>query len=348
MYPPLLKWVLFIAQPIGDSKMSYPVPVILAFVLGSGSVLVDGGPEIDPMWLGRAKTEIRPCYERYETLSQLVEGTAEMRSEKDNPAIKSVMFKDHTTRIESARVHNCGFVSTTTTFDESKDKAKTRLICANEDYQFTLEKKSDGPFILLKYGKTEPDKDRYGDGPYRFPFDELRYVVNAVENKDQHFLKALGLDKGRNLVCVRFEVRAGAKTNTVIEDEEIWLDPNENWRIVELKKKTPTAIFHDVATYGQSIEGLSFPNSTNESISYRTANGLPAFHIHTELTTYKSMKSPSDFRLSAFGLPEPPEFLPRSKTTPAYIWILTAAGACAALAFGFRLLARRKHSSAAA
>lgn len=48
----------------------------------------------------------------------------------------------------------------------------------------------------------------------------------------------------------------------------------------------------------------------------------------------------SEFTLTAFGLPEPPEFQP--KPTPLYVWLLLAAGVCAVVAIGFRLLARRR------
>ncbi len=49
----------------------------------------------------------------------------------------------------------------------------------------------------------------------------------------------------------------------------------------------------------------------------------------------------SEFTLSAFGLPEPGGEEPVKKPTPLYIWILAAAGVCAALALSFRYLARR-------
>jgi hypothetical protein len=47
----------------------------------------------------------------------------------------------------------------------------------------------------------------------------------------------------------------------------------------------------------------------------------------------------ADFTLSAFGLPEPAGS--PAKSMPTYVWLLLAAGACAALACGLRHLARR-------
>ncbi len=49
----------------------------------------------------------------------------------------------------------------------------------------------------------------------------------------------------------------------------------------------------------------------------------------------------SEFTLTAFGLPEPGSE-PVKKSIPLYVWILVAAGVCAALALGFRYLAHRR------
>lgn len=52
----------------------------------------------------------------------------------------------------------------------------------------------------------------------------------------------------------------------------------------------------------------------------------------------------SEFTLTAFGLPEPGSE-PVKKTVPLYVWVLVAAGVCAALALGFRYLAQRRSRS---
>jgi hypothetical protein len=49
----------------------------------------------------------------------------------------------------------------------------------------------------------------------------------------------------------------------------------------------------------------------------------------------------SEFTLTQFGLPEAVNFAPR-RSTPLYVWILSCAAGCAALAFLFRFLARRR------
>jgi hypothetical protein len=54
----------------------------------------------------------------------------------------------------------------------------------------------------------------------------------------------------------------------------------------------------------------------------------------------------SEFTLSAFGLPEPPG-VKWEKPTPVYVWILAAAGASGALAFGAHYLARRRQAATA-
>jgi hypothetical protein len=69
--------------------------------------------------------------------------------------------------------------------------------------------------------------------------------------------------------------------------------------------------------------------------------------VRWEVTLSQPTSLPADeeFRLSAFGLPEPAGVV-WDKPTPTYVWILAAAGAVAALAFGFRYLARRGQADA--
>lgn len=53
-----------------------------------------------------------------------------------------------------------------------------------------------------------------------------------------------------------------------------------------------------------------------------------------------------EFTLTAFGLPEPSGEPPVKKPIPMYVWFLITAGACGAIAFAFRYLARRRHRAA--
>jgi hypothetical protein len=69
--------------------------------------------------------------------------------------------------------------------------------------------------------------------------------------------------------------------------------------------------------------------------------------IRWEVTLSQPTSLPADeeFRLSAFGIREPVGVV-WEKPTPTYVWILVAAGVAAALAFGFRYLARRGRAAA--
>ena len=63
----------------------------------------------------------------------------------------------------------------------------------------------------------------------------------------------------------------------------------------------------------------------------------------TEIEEFVSIPklNEADFRLTAFGLPEPMG-IEWKKPTPRYLWFLVAAGVFVALAVGFRFLARRR------
>ena len=93
-----------------------------------------------------------------------------------------------------------------------------------------------------------------------------------------------------------------------------------------MKEKTPRMAIHSDGTVVFEFVKLG----TEDKISDTTSE-----------IQIKYIKQPSSsFELAAYGLPEPPGFEPPS--TPLYLWLLLAAGICAILAIGFRLLARRK------
>ncbi len=72
----------------------------------------------------------------------------------------------------------------------------------------------------------------------------------------------------------------------------------------------------------------------------------PAKPLHlrnrsTATVTVSLAKLPaSEFRMTAFGLPEPPDFA--SPATPLYVWLLGAAGICFASFVAFRYLSNRR------
>lgn len=314
------------------------------------SALIEPGAvtEIDAAWLNRAKAEARPAYERYGAVSKQLEETAESRYEKD-ASIPGAKFRNRTLRITTCLLNNNRLFEQVTTFDDEKDKPIIRLSCANEEYGFDLQKQRiDSPYVLVKYSPVGPGHTMTTVGLSSYAFGELRSVLNAVEGQEQHVAKTIRWDEPRQLLYVRLEAKRGNKSKAVMADEEVWLDPSENWRVVEVKIGTPSTNNRFLVTYGQPIDGLAFPVEITETASSQGKSPGPSFHIHTTLKVSKTNKSPRDFRLSAFGLPEPVEFRRQDGRVPSYVWILAFAAACAVLSISFRYWAHKRRLRPAA
>ncbi len=97
-----------------------------------------------------------------------------------------------------------------------------------------------------------------------------------------------------------------------------------------------------------TIGGVQFPTEYKSRSSY-FVEGVPNGG-ETETVTLISLKltdkRPADFRLAAFGLPEPIDVAPPPESK-WYLWVLAAAGACAALAWLLRYRHRRAQRAAA-
>jgi hypothetical protein len=153
-------------------------------------------------------------------------------------------------------------------------------------------------------------------------------------------LKAIRWDEAKRLVYVRFSAKDNEKT-PAIDDEELWVDPANHWRIVEMIKRIGGVVVTQILTYGPSVEGLTFPARIDASYIAPSKHPEPSCKCHTTvLRVEKTKKTPSDFRLSAFGLPEPVGKAP-AKRIPNYVWLLAAAVASAVLALGCWHLGRR-------
>lgn len=133
----------------------------------------------------------------------------------------------------------------------------------------------------------------------------------------------------------------------------LWLDPSRCWCIRRSKVST------EFTTRGERS------SETERELVFETidhSSGFPILKSITEnskMFNYKNQQKSqvtkktdyelevndsvpnSEFTLAAFGLPEPGSD-PVKKPIPIYVWILVAAGVCAALALGFRYLAQRR------
>jgi hypothetical protein len=129
----------------------------------------------------------------------------------------------------------------------------------------------------------------------------------------------------------------------------IYVDPSHGWRVVERRVEASTAAETDRWTYGVVVGGVEFPSEFKTLTTFKGASAPPNMEITGRLIRLQvTEKTPEDFRLSAFGIPEPVDVGPPPNPTRWYLWLLAAAGCCAAFSLGFAYLRRRQRRHAAA
>ncbi len=232
----------------------------------------------------------------------------------------------------------------------------------------------------LKRNKSEPDHvvaERFSLAPFadfigssKSPFDAGHFGVSphfcvGVEGllrfaADPNVkLGSVGkiTESGRELRRIEYSyVEDNPKTEMHAERRgSVFLDPARCWCVyrstsdskMSIKGRPALDQTHD--TVFETIEHSSgFPlvkSSTSKDRRYNhttKTESVSTTRIDYEWEVNDSVPD-TEFTLSAFGLPEP---VGNTNPVPApsrwYLWVLAAAGACAALAVGFRLLGRRK------
>jgi hypothetical protein len=304
---------------------------------------------IDPAWLDKARTEIKAVWEKYEALSLHLEEEGEIRSDKVPGSTGTLaVFRPQTRRERKVRLGDNVILEQVRILDDQPNKPQIRLECDNSDYAFTLGKsQEDSPYALVEYapGKRKLPLVRRGFAFVDFAFQSLHDALGAIENDGQHTLRALRFDETRGLLRIEFE----NVTQGITSQRALFLDPGQGWRVVEGRSESSYLVGTTRWTYGAVVGGIEFPTESKGLTTHKPGREHPPDFettgrlIRLQLTD----KTPADFRLSAFGFPEPVDVAPPPKPTPWYLWLLAAAGACAALSFSFAYLRRRQRGHAA-
>jgi hypothetical protein len=298
------------------------------------------GPMIDPTWLAKARTEIKVVIEKYDKVSSRLEESSEIRSEKVPGSSGTIPFRPHTRRERVVRLDDNVIFERVRIDDDKPNSPKIVLECENSDYHFKLGKLGEkAAFAYLGSTLGKPKHPALGQqgGVYLAVRWYLGEALGAVENDGKHTLRALRFDETSGTLRIDYRHATDPPADT-----QLLVDPSHGWRLLERRVETPSLVGTERWSYGTTIGGMEFPTGAKNLTTYKVAKAPPNLEITSKVTSIKlTDKTPADFRLSAFGFPEPMGAPPPPRPTRWYIWISLAAGGCAALALGFAYLRRR-------
>lgn len=298
---------------------------------------------IDPAWRERALSEGRATYEQYVKLSKRLEAVSEVSTAAQPGSSGARPFQASTRRVRTVRAGDCMIREETRTAEGPKAPPETRLECDNADYHFTLAKGNAG-YSLADYnlGARKIPLTRQSAGlPHETAFADLGNALEAIAGGGKYELKALALDKSKGLLHITYTHQIGDSPATT----DLWVDPERNWRVAESRGETKSGVFTDVYSYGHSVGGLDFPTGFKSHSHYKVNPAPPDLEITGKLISVAvADKEPKDFRLSAFGLPEPVDAPPPRHSRTG--WFVSTAGVLGLLTIAFGYLARRRAKSA--
>ncbi len=321
---------------------------LVAFLGVIGQALAGGGPAVDPAWLERARREIPPVIEKYQSLTTRVEEESDFRyAVAPGPSVGKGPFDPGTRRDRVVRLGENMIYEKTEVNEKAPGVSRILLQCENSDYSFALTKhREDSPYVL---GKVAPGKAKLplaaqgGIGIHGGMLDYLRSFLSAIDEKPKYTLKALHFDAAKGLLGAEFKLAAG--DNDL--EERISVDPANSWRVVERRVETKFLVATDEYTYGFTIGGMPFPTGMKNLSIYRVEQAPPNMEITAKLVSIKlTDKEPYDFRMSAFGFPEPMGMpaVERGRTR-WYLWLSLAAAGILVIG-GIVVTLKRRYSRA--
>lgn len=165
--------------------------------------------------------------------------------------------------------------------------------------------------------------------------------MSALDSDPKNILRTVRFDAGEGLLRVEFDRAWDARTTN---HHRYRVDPANQWHTVDYRlESSDGSVTATQYSYGEAVEGLSFPTASKCVTDWKGEQTPPNMEITTRLVSLKlTDKTPADFRMSAFGLPEPMGMPAVERGVRWYIWFIAAGFVC--LVFGALLLRWKRRS----
>jgi hypothetical protein len=300
-------------------------------------------PAVDPAWAEKARAALPELTQRRVQLSSRLTEVCDDRMTARPGAKGAMTLKRLGVPVvnETTQLGGSLLVRSTTQPGGGAEE-ETLVVSRNEHYFFKLTKKgASGKFVLASYSTDLRKGGDFSRTAHTEIFTPMHSLLRALESKDGHQLRNLTWEAGRSLVVAEYQETSDDSKRSA--EFRGLFDPSRGWAPVEYVTKTRTAVFETHFQYGFDFDGLTFPSVVESKATYHVTPAPPDYDRRAVIRSLKRTRATErDFRLSAFGLPEPQGAPPPRSGLPLYVYILGGAAACAVLGLSCRYLARRR------
>ena len=318
------------------------LPKIILLGIALACSQANGQDRIDPVWMEKLKVEGKASYEKYMSTFDNIDEVSEVHCEYFESPSQTVGTPIRK-RVDSWRRVRLGKNSLIQRriADEGRN-IREKIECENTVYRFTLSKSPENEKLTLT-GYELVDKTELptlSGGVYDHAVDGLQQVFDAIAGRESYKLLAVHMDPEKGLLHIKSTFRIDDDT----VKQEVWVDPQHDWRVVESIVETRSGRFTTQVQYGNStMNGLVMPSGFTNVSTYKVS-GVNAMKITGKVESVGPCEmSEEDFRLSAFGFEEPVDAAPfPADSTPIYVWLLVTAAVLAPLTGLFYYLRSRR------
>jgi len=292
--------------------------------------------KIDDAWVAKALDEGGKALAKRRALLDGLDETDESRPSAGSLNPRGTLST--TTRSVRKGAHT--LIEKKRTYSDQAKQPTITVECENADYTFELGKSSEqSAFALTKYSPVHERKEsiaRFAGGLHVEVFYHLEGALAALESEKRKHLKRVQYDAPSATLVVEWtvEVKGGRV------QERLVLAPTKGWVVLERSAETPKAVASSKYEYGREIEGGPFPTITSSTAWLKEEPNKIARGEVRVLKLERTKLQDSDFRLAAFGLPEPADVKPLARPTPWYLWLLAVAGGAVTVSAGSAALRR--------
>jgi hypothetical protein len=294
---------------------------------------------IDAEWVARGATEGAALLKKYEDLLSYLEERSEATIESPPGGV------GQTTTTHSVRLQDNAMIERGRFFSDASRQPRLSLECQNPAYHFSLGKSGkDAPYALNQYAKGERSTPvwKCTGGLHGEVFYHLKRAIEALTPEKKADLRLVRFDAASALLTLSFTLTLQDERHV----QELVLAPTKGWMVISRSVEAPKMVGRYDYTYGRTIEGMHFPTGSTGVTTVKAVVPPRTTRVVVRVLDIKrTEKTPADFRLTAFGFPEPQDVAPLARPTPWHLWTLLAGAACGAFAFSLTYLRRRLRRS---